>query len=189
MHAAFYEEIHTRGNTLATRESLARFFERFGVDRAAFDAAFDSAGVAARVQRAAALASELSISVTPSIVVAGRYATDPGRAGPALLEVVDQLVADAALDETVRRLQRPAAGPGRDLRPASSCRGSQCVDLERVKGDRIEAYSWLLEGSTDPAAPPFVQFALAELGAGLTPQERAEAEQRFARRRVADEEP
>lgn len=96
MHAAFYDEIHVRDNRLASRAALAELFARFGVDAAAFDAAFDSSGVTARVQRAIAMAQEYDVRATPSLVVAGTYATNPTMAGPALLAVVDELVAAEA---------------------------------------------------------------------------------------------
>jgi thiol:disulfide interchange protein DsbA len=93
MHAAFYDEIHVHNNRLASRVALAEFFARFGVDATAFDAAFDSRVVEARVERALALSREYAIRATPSIVVAGRYSTNPSLAGPAMLGVVEQLVA------------------------------------------------------------------------------------------------
>jgi protein dithiol oxidoreductase (disulfide-forming) len=94
MHAAFYEEMHTRSNSLASREALAGIFARFGVDAAAFDTAFDSAAVAARVQEAAALGRQYRINATPTLVVAGRYSTNPTVSGGRMLQVVEQLVAD-----------------------------------------------------------------------------------------------
>lgn len=100
MRADFYDEIHLRENPLDSRELLADFFGRFGVDRTTFDATFDSSEVDARVQRAVALNREYGIQATPTMVVAGRYATDPGRAGSQLLEVVDQLVADETRCQT-----------------------------------------------------------------------------------------
>jgi thiol:disulfide interchange protein DsbA len=93
MHAAFYDEIHVRSNRLASREALAEFFARFGVDAAAFDAAFDSSAVDARVRNAIALGREYRVQATPSLVVAGRYSTNPSLAGPTMLAVVGQLVA------------------------------------------------------------------------------------------------
>jgi thiol:disulfide interchange protein DsbA len=97
MHAELYDEIHARGNPLATRAALAELFERSGVERAAFDAAFDSSYVEARMRRAAALNREYAIQATPSLVVAGRYATNPTLAGSwdAMLAIVDQLVAES----------------------------------------------------------------------------------------------
>ena len=101
MHDEFYDEIHERGNALASRAALADFFERFGIDNATFDATFDSREVDARMQRAAALNREYGITSTPTLVVAGRYATRPGLARPGIpiedvwrhmLAVVDQLV-------------------------------------------------------------------------------------------------
>ena len=96
MHAAFYDEVHERGNRLGSREALAEFFARYGVDAATFDAAFDSREVDARVRRAAALASEYDVTATPTLVVAGRYVTSPSFAGPDTLAVVEQLVAAEA---------------------------------------------------------------------------------------------
>jgi len=101
MQDAFYEEIHERGNALTSRPALADFFQRFGVDAATFDATFDSSEVDARMQRAAALAREYGIVSTPTLVVGGRYSTNPTLAATdsrepfqTMLAVVDQLVAD-----------------------------------------------------------------------------------------------
>jgi thiol:disulfide interchange protein DsbA len=103
MRAEIYDEIHVRQNPLGSRELIADFFGRFGVDRATFDATFDSSEVDARVESAVVLNREYSISATPTMVVAGRYSTNPslafavaGSTGWAarMLAVVDQLVAD-----------------------------------------------------------------------------------------------
>jgi len=94
MRADFYDEIHLRKNPLDSRDLVAAFFGRFGVDRATFDVTFDSTEVDARFQSAVALNREYGVQATPTMVVAGRYATDRGRAGSQILEVVDQLVAD-----------------------------------------------------------------------------------------------
>ena len=96
MHAAFYDEIHTRGNLLSSREALAELFARFDVDAATFAAVFDSAHVDARVQQAVALSREYGIRATPSLVVAGRYSTNPPWPARNVLAVVDQLVAENA---------------------------------------------------------------------------------------------
>ena len=103
MQDAFYGEIHERGNDLASRAALEGFFEQFGVDAATFDATFDSSDVDARMQRAAALNREYAISATPTLVIAGRYLTNPTLAReamttpesvwPTMLAVVDRFVA------------------------------------------------------------------------------------------------
>jgi thiol:disulfide interchange protein DsbA len=103
MHAAFYDEIHTRGTRLDSRTALAEFFARFDVDAATFDATFDSSDVDARVRRAIALSDEYAIRSTPSFVVAGRYSTGPGLAGPNTLAVVDHLVAEEGADSCPSR--------------------------------------------------------------------------------------
>lgn len=94
MHVAFYEEIHTRGNPLDSREALAGFFARFGVDAATFAEAFDSPAVDARVREAAALGRQYQISATPTLVVAGRYSTNPTLARDRMLAVTEQLVGE-----------------------------------------------------------------------------------------------
>jgi thiol:disulfide interchange protein DsbA len=66
------------------------------VDGPAFAAAFDSPRVDERLQQALALAREYGIDATPSLVVAGRYKTNPAMAGSTLFAVVDELVGEAA---------------------------------------------------------------------------------------------
>ena len=107
MRGELYDEIHVRENPLDSRELLADFFARFGVDRATFDATFDSRDVDARFQGAVALNREYGVQATPTMVVAGRYATDPSRAGSQMLEVVDQLVADERRCQTRCDGRRP----------------------------------------------------------------------------------
>jgi thiol:disulfide interchange protein DsbA len=100
MHAAFYDEIHVRGNRLATRAALAEFFGRFGIDDATFAATFDSPRVEASLQRALAQSRAHAIDATPALIVAGRYKTSPAMAGSALFAVVDELVASEAACQT-----------------------------------------------------------------------------------------
>lgn len=83
------------------RARRSRTFRRFGVDAATFDATFDSSEVDARMERAAALARQYGIAATKTLVVGGRYSTNPTLAGTgsreplqAMLAVVDQLVAE-----------------------------------------------------------------------------------------------
>jgi protein dithiol oxidoreductase (disulfide-forming) len=114
MRDAFYDEIHVRGNALASRPALAEFFERFGVDAATFDATFDSSEVDTRLQRAAALARQYGIVSTPTLVIGGRYSTNPKFAATdspeprrTMLAIVDQLVAGirACQDRCAERAQ------------------------------------------------------------------------------------
>lgn len=104
MHAAFYDEIHVRGNRLDTNEALAALFARFGVDDATFTRVFNSSEVEDNVRQAVALNGRYEITATPTMIVAGRYATRQ-------LAVVDALVAAEA-----QRNGPPNASQPRDAR-------------------------------------------------------------------------
>ena len=95
MHAAFFSEIHERGNMLDTEAKIQEFFGRFGVDAAAFKTAWDSFAVNAKLQRADELNRRYRISSVPTLVVNGKYTTDGPMAGSyeALLALTDELVA------------------------------------------------------------------------------------------------
>ncbi len=89
----FYEEVHARGNPLATADAIEAFFGRFGVDTKTFDEAFNSPGVRAKLQHAVELNRQYGVSATPSIGINGRYITNPSLAGShVVLDVVDTLV-------------------------------------------------------------------------------------------------
>lgn len=95
MHAAFFREIHERGNLLDTEAAIQAFFGQFGVDAAAFKTAWDSVAVNAKLQRADELNRRYRINSVPTMVVNGKYTTDGPMAGSyeALLALVDELVA------------------------------------------------------------------------------------------------
>ena len=105
MHTEFFREIHERRNGLDTEAKLQEFFGRFGVDAAAFKSAFDSFAVQARLQRADELSRRYRISSVPTIIVNGKYTTEPAMVleanrqmatqdvMPATLQVLDALVA------------------------------------------------------------------------------------------------
>ena len=117
IHAAFYDEIHMRGNRLASREALAAFFARFGIHAATFAEVFDSSAIDAKVRQAVALSREYGIRATPALVVAGRYSTNPSLAGTQVLAVVDQLVAT----EAEQAAARCAAGADSPTQPRAYC--------------------------------------------------------------------
>jgi thiol:disulfide interchange protein DsbA len=95
LRLAWFEEIHDRGNYLATRDDFRRFFVSRGVDPARFDETFDSFGVDASVRRAEQLTRAYGITSTPSMGVNGRYLvrTPAGGTHQDMLEIVDALVA------------------------------------------------------------------------------------------------
>lgn len=68
-----------------------------GVDRAKFEQAYNSFGVANQIQRAKRITDAYQIESTPSIGIAGRFVTDPGMGNnqgfAPMLKLVDTLIA------------------------------------------------------------------------------------------------
>lgn len=95
IHKPMFDAIHKNRQHLFTKESLADFFEKQGVNKADFNQTFDSFGVQMKVSRARDLTQRYGITGVPTIVVNGRYQTHGsltnGQAG--MLKVVDFLVA------------------------------------------------------------------------------------------------
>lgn len=121
----FYEELHVRGNALASVAAIREFFGRVGIDGQRFDEAFASAGVRARMTQAEELNRRYRVNATPSIGINGRYLTNASMAGSneALLTLVDALVeAEAEVveqpcaDRDRCAQQRPAAQRSRASR-------------------------------------------------------------------------
>ena len=94
VHKAIFDEVHRRGNRLATESSIKRFFARFGVNEADFDRVWSSFEVDQKLRVAQDLARRYSIKSTPTIVVNGKYRTGAAEAGsyPNLLELIDELI-------------------------------------------------------------------------------------------------
>jgi len=95
MHTEFFREIHERGNMLDTEAKLSEFFGRFGVNAAAFETAFDSFAVHAKLQRADELSRRYRIGSVPTLIVNGKYTTEGSQAASyeELLELVETLTA------------------------------------------------------------------------------------------------
>ena len=81
IHDALFREIHENHDLLDTEDKLRAFFGTFGVDDATFKAAYESAGVQTKVQRADELVRRYRVASVPTIVVNGKYTTDVGLAG------------------------------------------------------------------------------------------------------------
>jgi thiol:disulfide interchange protein DsbA len=81
IHDALFREIHEKHDLLDTEDKLRAFFGTFGVDDATFKAAYESAGVQTKVQRADELVRRYRVASVPTIVVNGKYTTDVGLAG------------------------------------------------------------------------------------------------------------
>jgi len=100
-HMRVYDAIHKQGQQLFTDEAVTEWVAKQGIDKAKFEAIYNSFGMDAKVQRAAAMGRTYGVQFTPSIAVNGKYWTGPsmvvsangGLDLPRFFEVVDQLVA------------------------------------------------------------------------------------------------
>lgn len=94
IHADVFAAIHEQKRPLVRRPAIRAFFVERGVEGAAFDQAFDSPAVAAKVDEATALMQAHRVASVPSLGVNGRYWIGGRQAGsnPAMLEVAEFLI-------------------------------------------------------------------------------------------------
>jgi thiol:disulfide interchange protein DsbA len=95
LHGAVFAAIHDDGRRLTDRAAIRALFLAHGVDGAAFDAAFDSEDVAARVEEAGTLMHAYQVTSVPSLGVNGKYWISGAMAGgqDRMTAVADYLVA------------------------------------------------------------------------------------------------
>ena len=94
-HEAMFQALHTDGTLPlrnATPGEIAPFYARYGVDPAKFQAAYDGADVAQRVEKAGQFIRRSGVEGTPTLVVNGRYRVI-GHDFDDVLRIADQLVA------------------------------------------------------------------------------------------------
>jgi len=95
LHEPIYEAINLQGNRLQSERQIGDLFVEHGIERAAFERAFNSFAVRTRVNQAESRMSDYQIRSTPNIVVNGKYLITTGTAVPTqreMLEVVEFLV-------------------------------------------------------------------------------------------------
>lgn len=95
LHAAVFRLRHEQGRPLRSAGGIARMLEPFGLDPAAFAAAFRSAAVSAKVEAAEELPGRYGITGVPALVVAGRYLVTTRHAGgdhPEMLAIAGWLL-------------------------------------------------------------------------------------------------
>ena len=80
MQSKVFDALQTEHRHLEQTDVLFPWIATQGIDRAKFEQAYNSFGVANQVQRAATVTNAYQIESTPSMGVAGRFATDPGMA-------------------------------------------------------------------------------------------------------------
>ncbi len=90
---ALYDAFHVQRRRLTNVDQVADLFAELGVEREAFDRAFNSFAVETKVRRANQLTQRYQIRGTPSVVINGQYLTTGSMAGsnPRMLDVADFL--------------------------------------------------------------------------------------------------
>lgn len=94
IHKPFFEAIHMQKRRMNTEAEIAELFVEHGVEREKFDKTFRSFAVESKVRRAAELGRRYGVQATPSMVVNGKYITDPGKTNGfrGMINTVDSLI-------------------------------------------------------------------------------------------------
>ena len=95
-----FEAIHKQNQALFTDQAVIDWVVKQGMDKTKFEQVYNSFGIDAKVQRAAAMGRAYGVQFTPSIAVNGKYWTGPsmvtnpngGLDIPRFFEVVEMLV-------------------------------------------------------------------------------------------------
>ena len=95
MHIRVFTAIHGEKQMLNTDAAVLAWAEKQGIDKAKFEQAYKSFGVATKAKRAVQLQNDFKIEGVPSLGVAGRYYIDGTLAGsmPRALQVAEALIA------------------------------------------------------------------------------------------------
>ncbi|HHH35668.1 MAG TPA: thiol:disulfide interchange protein DsbA/DsbL [Gammaproteobacteria bacterium] len=95
LHKPLFDAIHKEKRKLNDEAAVAAFFAEHGVDAVEFRKVFHSFAVDSKVRRALQMTRRYRVQGTPSIVVNGKYLTDPGmaRGFDRMIQVMDYLVA------------------------------------------------------------------------------------------------
>ena len=97
LHDKVFDAIHKQHLPTDREDRILDFAERNGLDRAKFQAMYNSFGVATKARKAKQLQDDYQVDGVPALGVAGRYYTDGTMAGSMerALMVVDYLIAQA----------------------------------------------------------------------------------------------
>ncbi|TDQ38119.1 thiol:disulfide interchange protein DsbA/DsbL [Thiopseudomonas denitrificans] len=81
VHDAVFEALHERNRRLASLPEITAFVGGLGIDKDAFEKAWNSFGVKSQLEKAKKLAIAYQVSGVPALVVNGKYRFDIGMAG------------------------------------------------------------------------------------------------------------
>jgi protein dithiol oxidoreductase (disulfide-forming) len=96
LHAKVFYAIHVEKQNLSTQASIGAWAEKQGIDKAQFDAMFNSFSVATKARKAAQLQNEFKVDGVPALGIAGRFYTSGSLAQTMdrALAVTDFLIAE-----------------------------------------------------------------------------------------------
>lgn len=94
LHATLFNAVHLQGRRFTTPESVSQWVAQQGVDRAKFDAAWRSFGVAAQTQQARQMTQAYRLDGVPALAINGKYLTSPAMAGgyAEVIQVANELI-------------------------------------------------------------------------------------------------
>ena len=94
LHAKVFEAFQKDRKRLDKPDVLFPWVAEQGIDRAKFEQAYKSFGVASKVRRAVQLQEAYKVEGTPALGIAGRYYTDGSMAGgfERMLQITNQLI-------------------------------------------------------------------------------------------------
>ena len=108
LHDKVFEAYHQQNLNLNDPAVLGPWVAKQGVDRAKFEAIYNSFSTQSKAMQGARLATLAGISGVPSFVVDGKYTTSMGmtQSEPRLFEVLDQLIVKARAERGSKRAAR-----------------------------------------------------------------------------------
>ncbi len=95
LHAKVFKAFQDEKKRLDQPDVLFAWVAEQGVDRAKFEAAYNSFGVASQVRQAVQLQDQYQVEGTPAMGIAGRYYTDGSMAGgfERMVQITNELIA------------------------------------------------------------------------------------------------
>ena len=95
LHAKVFDALQTQRKRLDKPDVLFPWIAEQGVDRAKFEAAYKSFGVASKIRQAGQLQEAYKVEGTPALGIAGRYYTDGSLGGgfERMIQITNNLIA------------------------------------------------------------------------------------------------
>ena len=110
LHAKIFDALHVQKVVLGNPAVLNSWLEKNGVDPKKYDEIKKSFSVATKVNRARQMVGQYKLHVTPTMVVNGRFAVEPGNSSTAIMFAkIDQLVVQARATLKTAAPSKPAA--------------------------------------------------------------------------------